>query len=37
MASRDCDLPERAPLYFGMNGQGLRDDLGIMSPGSDAV
>jgi hypothetical protein len=25
------------PLYFGMNAQGLRDDLGIMSPGGDAV
>jgi hypothetical protein len=25
------------PLYFGMNPQGLRDDLGIMSPGGDAV
>lgn len=25
------------PLYFGMNPQGLRDNLGLMSPGGDAV
>lgn len=25
------------PLYFGMNPQGLRDGLGVMSPGGDAV
>lgn len=25
------------PLYFGMNAQGFRDDLGVMSPGGDAV
>ena len=25
------------PLYFGMNAQDFRGDLGIMSPGGDAV
>jgi len=25
------------PLYFGMNAQNFRDDLGVMSPGGDAV
>lgn len=25
------------PLYFGMNASGVRDDLGVMSPGGDAV